>query len=43
MFIKDGKTLNETNCTQEFAGTKDKCTDSHSIEDFININCGESE
>ena len=25
MFIKDGKTLNETNCTQEFAGTKDKC------------------
>ena len=24
MFIKDGKTLNETNCTQEFAGIKDK-------------------
>lgn len=24
MFIKDGKTLHETNCTQEFAGTKDK-------------------
>ncbi len=25
MFIKDGKILHETNCTQEFAGTKDKC------------------
>ena len=24
MLIKDGKTLHETNCTQEFAGTKDK-------------------
>lgn len=25
MFIKDEKTLHETNCTQEFAGAKDKC------------------